>query len=152
MGGNVTRIVPCGAHRRLALLALLLGLCPGSAAAQSDVGSIRGAVVDQLGAGVEATVTLVRDGQPVRETRSDSGGGFSFSRVPTGRYRVEAEAHGFSPALSDLLQVDGAADVALTLRLQIGPIEQHVVVTASAAEVVLLGSGPLLVWSSGWRR
>ena len=125
----------CGAHRRLVLLALLLGLCPGSAAAQSDVGSIRGAVVDQLGAGVEATVTLLRDGQRVRDTRSDGQGFFNFPMVPTGRYRVEAETDGFSPALSGPLRVDVAADVRLTLRLQIGPIEQHVVVTASAAQV-----------------
>ena len=117
------------------LLVLLFGLGPGSAAAQSDVGSIRGAVVDQLGAGVEATVTLLRDGQRIRDTRSDSQGAFSFTMVQTGRYRVGADSEGFSPALSSSLVVGVSADVRLTLRLQIGPIVQHVVVTASAAEV-----------------
>ena len=107
------------------------------ASAQSERGSIGGTVVDQLRAGLQATVTLFRDGERVEDTRSDAQGAFRFVAIQTGLYRIEADASGFSTGRSAPVVVGASADIRVTLVLQIGPLAQHVVVTASATEVPL---------------
>ena len=123
------------AERVALLFVLLSAIDPTLAGAQSAGGSILGTIVDQVGAGLEATVVLSRDGRRLRDVQSDVQGRFIFTMLPPGRYRVEAEAEGFSPAASDPVLVETSSEVRLTLTLQIGPITQHVVVTASAAEI-----------------
>ena len=98
-------------------------------------GSLYGTVVDQLGARRQATVTLLRDGQAVAESVTDTRGEFMFDELPAGRYQVEAFTAGFEPALSDTVYVGGSAEVDVEVALQIGPLEQYVVVTAAAAEL-----------------
>ena len=129
--------VDCGAARGLtvvSLVAMLVGsLSGGSAAAQSGGGAIRGVVVDQLGTPMSATVTLMQDGRSVLATEAGTTGTFLFGELNVGRYRVEAMEPGFATRLSRPIYV-GGAEVEMEIALSVGPIEQHVVVTAEAAE------------------
>ena len=101
----------------------------------SDQGSIRGTVVDPLGARVQATVTLLRDGQRVTESSSNARGDFAFDALPGGRYQIEVQAAGFEPGISDPVFVGSSAEVVIEIALQIGPLEQYVVITAAATDL-----------------
>jgi vitamin B12 transporter len=97
---------------------------------------INGTVVDPLGGAVsEAAVRLVRDGQPVAETSTDERGEFTFRAVTPGRYQVEVTATGFESHRGDPIFVGASARVVTQVRLQIGPLEQQVSVTAAATDV-----------------
>ncbi len=117
----------------IGLVVMLIGsISAGVASAQSS-GTIQGVIVDQLGAPMPAMVTLIQDGQSVSATETDATGGFLFCELSTGRYRVEAMAPGFATHLSEPIYV-GSGEVNIELALSVGPIAQHVVVTAEAAE------------------
>ena len=118
-----------------ALLAMLALFTPRVSWGQPTDGSLHGTVVDQLGARLEATVTLLRDGQRVAESGTDARSEFVFDELTVGRYQVEARARGFEPARSDTVYVAASADVDIEVALQIGPLEQYVVVTAAATEL-----------------
>jgi vitamin B12 transporter len=114
-------------------LALCAALAPGTVFA-ADQGSIEGAVVDALGARVAgASVKLLRDGEPAGETASDARGAFQFTGLAQGRYQVEAAAAGFATRAAEAIFVGASDRVTTEVRLQIGPLEQQLVVTASAS-------------------
>ena len=117
------------------LLCLLCVLGVSVDIAEAQTGSIMGRVVDPIGAGVQATVTLLRNGQPVEETASDAQGRFVFDSVSAGRYQVEVGAAGFATARSAPVFVSASADVSLDIALQLAGIEQYVVVTAAATDL-----------------
>ena len=99
-------------------------------------GSIAGTILDQLGATVaHASVALVHDGQKVAETTSGASGEFTFTDVPEGRYQIDARAAGFQPATTAAVFVGAGGRAFVEVDLQIGTVEQEVVVTASASEV-----------------
>ena len=133
------------------LVTAVWAVSPGVAWAQDGGAAIRGVVVDQLGARMAAAVTLIQDGQAVAAAETDATRDFLFSNLAEGRYRVEATAAGFLPAMSAPVYV-AAGEVEIELALSVGPIEQHVVVTASATEtnqarvgapVTVIGRGTL---------
>ncbi len=115
------------------LIAVLV--CPmmyGTAAA-ADRGSLAGVVVDPLGASiVGASVMLVHDRAPVSTKITDERGRFEFPDLVPGRYQVTVTAPGFDPHTTDQRFVDGGAPVQIDVTLSIGPLQQDVVVTASA--------------------
>jgi hypothetical protein len=87
--------------RRLLLLlvcvSLLAGLSATPAAAQSTLGTIRGAVRDAQDQAVPAAAVLVTDedtGVP-RTAESDSSGNYEVPNLRAGRYRVEINAPSF---------------------------------------------------------
>ena len=123
------------ADRLSVVMVLVVGLWSLGVGAQSGTGSIRGTVVDTLAAGVPSTVSLFRDGQSVSETQTDAGGAFAFEMLSAGRYRVEAEAPGFSSQSSPVVFVGASSEVVTDLVLQIGPLTQYVVVTAAAVDL-----------------
>jgi iron complex outermembrane receptor protein/vitamin B12 transporter len=109
--------------------------CLAPAAAWAQSASVNGVVVDQLGARLPGvTVTLVGDWQDAGSTTSGSDGSYSLTSVASGRYRVRAELSGFDTTVSDPVYVGGGA-ATVNLSMAVGPLQQAVVVTASAAEV-----------------
>jgi iron complex outermembrane receptor protein/vitamin B12 transporter len=115
------------------LLCVFMGLQGARAAAESV---ITGTVVDQLGGRVSAaTVRLARDGLRIAETSSDADGEFAFTVTSAGRYQVEVMAAGFERRLGDPIFVGESGHVVTQVRLQIGPLEQQVTVTAAATDV-----------------
>lgn len=131
-------------RRLAAVAAALVTLTTGAAtswAAEQATGGVSGIVVDQLGAELAATVSLLQGSESVAETPSDATGAFEFDGLAPGRYRVEARADGFTPAVSAPIFVGGGATTSVSLSLAVGPIEQYVVVTASATDVPQSQSG-----------
>ncbi|HXI28941.1 MAG TPA: TonB-dependent receptor, partial [Vicinamibacterales bacterium] len=128
-------------HCLLLLSALIAGLDVAEARAADDA-SIRGAVVDPLGARVAgATVTLLRDGQVVKDTTSDGQGGFAFDGLPEGRYQIQATAAGFQERTTTALFVGAGARTTVDVTLSVGRIEADVTVTAAATPLVEAQSG-----------
>lgn len=106
----------------------MLFLVPLSAWAQT--GSVRGTVVDPQGAVVSgANVRLLRDGEQVAQAPTDARGDFAFPSLAEGRYQVEVTAAGFETRLTDPIF---AGTPVMRVALQIGPLQQDVVVTAAA--------------------
>jgi vitamin B12 transporter len=106
-------------------------------AAESDRSraTISGSIVDPLGATVpQAAVALLRDGQKIAETSSNARGEFTFDGVAEGRYQIDVRAAGFQPRTTEAAFV-AAGGHAIEVGLQIGPVTQQVVVSATAGEV-----------------
>lgn len=97
-------------------------------------GSLRGHVTDQLGDALpSAQLTLRRDGREVSRTTTDDRGDFAFTDLPEGRYTIDATAPSFAPTTTDAVYVAGHASI--DIRLNVGDVSQHVIVTASADAV-----------------
>ncbi len=88
--------------RRALLCIALLSVTPTAqvqSPSGSDTGRITGHVVTAYaGLIADATVTLARADEPVpiRTSKSDNGGAFSFAQLPPGRYRLQASKHGYT--------------------------------------------------------
>jgi iron complex outermembrane receptor protein/vitamin B12 transporter len=122
--------------RILPLVASTLSLA-APVSAQQTSGSIAGTIIDPLGARIAgAAVKLLRDGQVVKETQSDTRGNFSFDAVPEGRYRIQACFEGFQVRTTHQMFLAAAARTTLEVSLPLGPLETDVTVTAAANEVL----------------
>jgi vitamin B12 transporter len=112
---------------------LLAGLAPATVRAQSA--TVSGVVVDQLGARLPGvTVTLVGEQRDAGHAAAGGDGSYSIGNVAPGRYRVRAELSGFETALTPSFYV-GSGSATMNVSMSVGPLQQAVVVTASASEV-----------------
>jgi vitamin B12 transporter len=103
--------------------------------AQQNQHAITGTVVDPLGARVAgARVVLMHDGRQTAETVSNAQGEFSFGAIESTRYQMSVRADGFEPHVTAPFFA-GAGRTTIDVPLQIGALQQDVVVTASAVEV-----------------
>jgi vitamin B12 transporter len=104
-------------------------------------GTVNGVVTDALGARVpNATVTLTAGAQS-RETHSGSDGAYTFTNVAPGLYQVVATLSGFQPFTSDQTYIGGGSTHVVNVTLQVGPLEQKVVVTAAATAITQAQTG-----------
>ena len=113
---------------------LCLPFC--SPALAGSQGTLRGRVIDPLGAAVpNADVALVRDSKPVSATNTNQEGRFEFAVSDPGRYTVHVEASGFEKKDSSPVFVRIGGTVNLEVWLQIGSISQKIVVSATGSEM-----------------
>ena len=127
-----------GPRHALTLGSLAFALAvPGIAAAQGQgEGTLAGAVLDPLGARVPgAAVALLGEQGAARESTTDAEGAYEFTSLAPGRYQVVATAAGFSPVTSEPAYVGAGSRVSVDVTVQIGPLQQAVVVTAAAADL-----------------
>lgn len=122
-------------YRIAQILAVLCVLAPHASWGQSADATLRVVVFDQLGLRLEASVTLFRDGEVVVSSTTDVHGECVFVKLSAGRYRIETHAPGFHSTISDSIYISSSANVVHNVTLQIGPLEQHVVVTAAAMDL-----------------
>jgi vitamin B12 transporter len=123
------------------VISLWVMVCAAVASAQ-EAGTLSGQVVDSLGARVAgASVTLTRDGSQVTESKSNAEGTFTFSGLTAGRYQVTATAQGFQPRTSDPVYAGPGARATIEVVLEVGPLQQDVVVTAEAGQVLQSQTG-----------
>ena len=116
------------------VLALAL-LLPGIALAQGR-GTLGGVVLDTLGGRVPAaSLTLIGEQGQAGERSTDAEGAYEFTGLESGRYQVVATAPGFSPRTSEPTYVSGGSRITVDVTLQIGPLQQAVLVTAAAADL-----------------
>jgi len=114
----------------------------GATISAQEGGMLSGQIVDALGARVAgASVTLSRDGSQVAESTSASDGTFTFTNLAAGRYQVTVTAPGFQPRSSDPVYTGPGVRATVSLVLEIGPLQQDVVVTAEAGGVLQSQTG-----------
>jgi hypothetical protein len=105
-------------------------------------GTLSVQVVDSLGARVAgASVTLTRDGSQVAESKSSAEGTFTFSNLTPGRYQVTATAQGFQPRTSEPVYAGPGARPIVEIPLEVGALQQEVVVTAESGQVLQSQTG-----------
>ena len=109
----------------------------GSPADAKSAGTLRGTVLDPLGAAISnAKVVLIQQGNEVKVTSTDQDGVFVFSPVDAGRYSIRVEAPGFQNKDSSSLFLSAGATLSVSLSLQIGSLPQQIVVSATGTEVL----------------
>src|SRR5438552_7979921 len=124
----------------VALVTLIVGT--SAAAAQSTLGTIRGTIFDpqhQIAPG--ATVAVIDEATSLsRETTSDANGNFEVPNLRPGTYTVEASLSGFKKVQRTGVLLRTTAVVRADLQLEIGPVEQVVIVTAEGQNNITLES------------
>ena len=129
------------------IVRVVVALVATLSAAQTDLRAqaqavLAGTVVDALGARLDgATVTLLHDGQTVQEAKSGGDGTFSFSGLAPDRYQVQVSMPGFQSKTSDAVFVGQGRSFSFEVALDIGPLQQDVVVTAGATEQLQARTG-----------
>ncbi len=128
----------------------LIAICVSAAIplAATVFGHIRGVAHDPDHRPVaEAKVTLSSVSSEFRETaETDAGGGFEFSAVPVGSYRVSVAKEGFAPLEETFLVTSGSAPV-LHFQLQLQASHSAVQVTEQAETVNPQSATPATVVS-----
>jgi hypothetical protein len=111
----------------LALTAVLYG--------QSSVNQqISGQVLDQAGAAVTTATITVADQLTglTRTTKSNESGNYVVANLPTGKYRVTAEAPGFKKSVMENNELNTNVSVEVNLRLALGSQTELITVQAEA--------------------
>lgn len=110
-------------------------LLTAAAWAQTSTGGVSGTVTDPGGAvvpGVKLTITNLNTNE-ARRLDSNESGAYSFTALPPGRYRFEAELNGFKRFVIDPVEVRVQQFVTLDPRIEVGQSTQTVEVTGQVA-------------------
>jgi outer membrane receptor protein involved in Fe transport len=110
----------------------------GAAAAQVSTGGVRGIVRDSsnailVGVTVEAS-SPARIGPPAVEVTNDQGL-YRFDNLPIGEYRLTFTLQGFQTLRREGIRVEVGRTVDLTVAMNVGAVEQSVIVTGAAPVV-----------------
>jgi hypothetical protein len=110
---------------------LLLLLLAGSAFGQAGRSTVRGTITDPQGGAVAgATITLTNTERSFTRTQvTTEDGGYVFSAVPPGTYRIEVEATGFKKATVPEINALVDTTVEQNVKLEIGNITETITVT-----------------------
>ncbi len=130
----MNRNVLAGILRSLLAVAVLATLSVTFLQAQVDTGSISGTVMDSSGAVVSgAKVTLTNEGTATTlSTVSGTDGGYTFSPVRIGAYKLDASAPGFKTSSETHVVVDVSSNVLRNFTLQPGSVSETIEVTTVA--------------------
>jgi hypothetical protein len=124
-----------GTCRRVCLVLAICWLSVSLADAQIGSGALAGSVADQAGAAVPgATVTI--SGVATNHSRTavtGDDGGYVFTGLAPGEYRVRVEREGFRLLVREGVRMVTGETIRLDLRLQIGGVTEAVSVKADAS-------------------
>ena len=115
-------------------LVAIYGCLTGSGFAQIVSGSITGSVTDSSGgavAGAQVTVTDTATGVQT-PTKTNEAGYFSVTNLIAGSYRVDITASGFKTVTQPSIPLDVGAVISLQFQLQVGSVQEKIVVTGEA--------------------
>src|SRR6185295_1920118 len=122
-------------HVRMRLAALLLLIfCSSALLAQSERGTITGAVTDATDAiiqGAKVTLTNTQTGTTLT-IPTNSSGEYTVPQLQVGIYTVRVEKEGFRPASVTGIVLNASATVRADATLEVGTSVQAVEVSASA--------------------
>jgi carboxypeptidase family protein len=126
--------------QRLRVVLALGLLCPlmiGTAAAQSDRGSIAGSVVDSTGAAVSGAAITIKgaDTGSLYQAVSSGVGSYRVNDLAIGRYDVTVEAKGFKMSVQKGVVIEINSVSALNITLQPGNVKEEVTVLADAPTI-----------------
>lgn len=121
---------------RPALIVLFVSAFLGQA--QTPLGTVTGIATDASGSVVPgASVTLSSQDTGVRRTAAtNETGAYSFPNLPTGSYRLTAEAKGFRPIETPVFALEAFRTVRQDLHFEVAGAATEVVVTDAASAVV----------------
>ena len=121
-------------NRFVAMLAMFT-LASAPLFAQFDTAEVLGTVRDKTGAVVpRATLTLLNVDTGIQaKTTADDSGNYMFSNVKIGRYKVTAEATGFSTEVASDVTVEVGARQRVDFTMAIGAVTETVEVSGAAA-------------------
>jgi Carboxypeptidase regulatory-like domain/TonB-dependent Receptor Plug Domain len=116
--------------RALIFSSLLFVAAAGFATAQT--GRITGRVADPSGAAVpSAPVTVIQTStNQQRSTQTSTDGYYDLSNLTPGEYSIKVESRGFKPTTETGIRLQVGQDLALDLTLQVGAVNEQVVVEA----------------------
>jgi hypothetical protein len=99
-------------------------------------GRLSGIITDASGAAIAAASVRLLDenGTPLANTFTDSSGGYSFSSLPVGNYRLESQRPGFKTSVVSNLSISPGENQ-INSQLQVGASTQTVTVTAATPTV-----------------
>src|SRR4029079_17263223 len=119
------------------LLLPLVVLVPASSDAQQFKARVTGTVVDTQGAVIPGvTVSVINTDTSVAiESVSDSSGAFAVKDVVPGKYRVTATLPGFKTFVREGIVLHTAETATITVKLDLGNVEETVTVSAGLSEV-----------------
>ncbi len=111
----------------------LILVCTFAAFAQTTTGRLSGTVSGPDGALPGATVTITSN-QTGKETTvtTDSSGQYRFLQLEAGTYNLKVTAEGFKTFVANNVKVDVAREYTLDQTLELGEVQETVVVTAGA--------------------
>src|SRR3954469_2176483 len=119
--------------------ALLLSfvLPPASARAQQFKANINGTVVDTQGALIPGVTVTVRNTETnvAIDSVTDSSGGFAVKDVVPGKYSITAALPGFKRFVREGIVLHTAETATITVRLDLGNVEETVTVSAGLSEI-----------------
>src|SRR5438034_32437 len=123
-----------------AILFVVLSVAAAAGRAQTASGEVNGTVTDKSGGLVAgATVKLTNQATKIEDwITTNSAGYFVFINVKPGSYVLGAEAKGFKTTQISAFDVGVNQTVTQTIRLEVGAVNEHIVVNAEA--VMLEGS------------
>jgi hypothetical protein len=115
---------------------ILVAIIGATAVAQSTTGTVTGIVTDSANAVVpNVQVVLTNTDTGIKTTSATGeGGGYSFTLVPPGAYRLQSEAAGFRSFSQDFtLQVNQTARI--DVKLVVGQISESITVNESVVMI-----------------
>jgi carboxypeptidase family protein len=122
---------------QLAVLLLMSAFSAGSILAQSERGTITGAVHDSSGAvvtGASVRITNVATNVVIGTTSNDSGD-FTLPDIAAGKYNLRVEKQGFRTFVLAGITVDAATSVRADANLEVGESRQTIEVQAAAIQL-----------------
>jgi Carboxypeptidase regulatory-like domain len=136
----MARRVSCRMALILLLTAWIWALSfPVNALGQSGTSSVHGTVLDPQGQVITgASVSLTNEERNfLRTQKSNESGGYAFTAVPPGLYRIEVEVLGFRKLTIEEVRALVDTPSIVDLHLEIGEITLSVTVTAEGTETQL---------------
>jgi hypothetical protein len=123
--------------RHLVVAVLVVFTFSVGALAQFDTGTISGIVADSTGAVIPgASITITNSGTSFQKTlRTDNGGYYTASALPSGNYIVTANAGNFAEAKSQQIALSVGATVHANLTLTVQAAQQSIEVTGTTTSV-----------------
>ena len=119
------------------MLAIFLVLLAATIAVASITGTISGIVTDPAGAVVsdaKVTATNVLTGVE-RTITTDAKGFYSFLALPLGTYTISVHRDGFKDFQQKEIVIDANSSIRVDAKLQVGAVQQQVVVSSTAVQV-----------------
>jgi hypothetical protein len=109
-----------------------------SVANAQNVGSLAGTVTDPAGAAVTGANVKLTDSASaaVRTGTSDGTGGYGFAQLNPGIYKLEVSKDGFKSHVEERVTILVATALRLDISLEIGSVNQQVMVESSAVPAV----------------
>jgi carboxypeptidase family protein len=120
---------------------LILNVAVVVQAQTSTVGSISGTVRDQKGSAVPNAPVAVREERTgfSRTITTDGNGFFSALSLPAGIYTVSTSPQGFKKTINEKIELHVAEDLAITLVVEVGAVNETIVVTGETPQVTTTG-------------